>query len=289
MEGVLYALVPMVTWGSLGLVSNKIGGDANQQTFGLTLGALVFATGLYLINQPVLDWQLLVFGVIGGFLWSVGQNNQFKAMQYMGVSVAQPLSSGSQLVIGSLIGVLVFKEWTKPIQFALGAFAMICLLLGFYFFSKQDKEAVRTNGSLYDFSRGFRVLVFSTLGYLSYTILFNNVLKFDALAVIFPMSLGMVLGASAFMNFKVRVDRIVLKNAWVGILWSLGNVFMLLAANSAGLAIAFSFSQLGAVISIVGGVIFLGEKKTPREMHWLVLGLVFFILGAILLGVVKAY
>ena len=43
MQGVLFALVPLFAWGSIGLVANKLGGDANQQTLGMTLGAFVFA------------------------------------------------------------------------------------------------------------------------------------------------------------------------------------------------------------------------------------------------------
>ena len=43
MQGVLLALVPIFAWGSIGVVANKFGGDANQQTLGMTLGAFVFA------------------------------------------------------------------------------------------------------------------------------------------------------------------------------------------------------------------------------------------------------
>jgi glucose uptake protein len=39
---ILIALVPMLAWGSIGLVSGKIGGDANQQTLGMTIGAFLF-------------------------------------------------------------------------------------------------------------------------------------------------------------------------------------------------------------------------------------------------------
>ena len=35
---ILIALIPMVAWGSIGLVSGKIGGDANQQTLRSHLG-----------------------------------------------------------------------------------------------------------------------------------------------------------------------------------------------------------------------------------------------------------
>ena len=51
MQGVLLALVPMFAWGSIGFVANKFGGDAKQQTLGMTLGAFVFALIRFLIPQ----------------------------------------------------------------------------------------------------------------------------------------------------------------------------------------------------------------------------------------------
>lgn len=121
-----------------------------------------------------------------------------------------------------------------------------------------------------------------------YAVLFNNIMKFEVLSVILPMAVGMVLGAITFMSFKISIDQYVIKNSVVGLLWGIGNIFMLLAASKAGLAIAFSFSQLGAIISIVGGILFLDETKTKKEMRWVVTGIICFIIGAILLGVVKS-
>lgn len=288
MQGILYALVPMFAWGSIGFVSNKIGGKPNQQTLGMTLGALLFAFVVWLFVRPEMSVSLWVFGIIGGMLWSMGQNGQFRAMQYMGVSVGNPLSSGAQLVFGSLIGAIVFGEWSKPIQYTLGIIALILLVIGFYFTSKRDSDNAETN-EMTDFGKGFRALTYSTVGYLSYTILFNNIMKFDALAVIFPMSVGMVLGAMIFMKFRIQFEPVILKNTLVGLMWGVGNIFMLLAAAKAGLAIAFSFSQLGVVISIVGGILFLGETKTRKEMRWLTIGIACFIVGAVLLGFVKSY
>lgn len=289
MQGILLSLVPMLTWGSLGLVSNKIGGTPNQQTFGVTIGGFVFALITYLIVQPTLTAQVWIFGIIGGLLWSLGQNGQFTAMKHMGVSVANPLSGGSQLVTGSLIGALVFGEWSKPIQFILGFTALVSLVIGFYFTSKVDPDKVTLTTDHRDVSKGFKALAYSTFGYVSYTVLFNNIMQFDALETILPMSIGMMLGAAAFMKFQVSLEPVVLKNAFVGIQWGLGNVFMLLAAQSAGLAIAFSFSQLGAIIGLIGGIVFLGETKTKKEMTWIYIGVACFVLGAVLLGIVKSY
>ena len=52
MQGILYTLIPMVAWGSIGFVSNKIGGKPDQQTLGMTIGALLFAFVVWLFVQP---------------------------------------------------------------------------------------------------------------------------------------------------------------------------------------------------------------------------------------------
>ena len=44
---ILIALIPALAWGSIGLVSGKLGGNAYQQTFGMTIGALVFGIGTF--------------------------------------------------------------------------------------------------------------------------------------------------------------------------------------------------------------------------------------------------
>lgn len=285
MQGILYAMVPMIAWGSMGLVSNKIGGNANQQTFGVTLGGFVFALIAFLIVKPELTVQHWIFGALGGVLWALGQNGQFTAMQHMGVSVANPLSSGSQLVIASLIGATVFGEWTRTSQFILGPIALVSLLVGFYFSSKVDPDKEVGTSVNYNYGKGFLALAYSTFGYLSYTILFNNIMGFDAVSVLLPMSIGMIIGAAAFMKFQVSFEPVVLKNAIGGLQWGLGTIFMLLAAKHAGLAISVSFAQMGGLIGIIGGIIFLGEKKTAKEMTWIWIGVACFLLGAILLAI----
>ena len=56
------------------------------------------------------------------------------------------------------------------------------------------------------------------------------------------------------------------RNIIDGVMFGVGNIFMLMAASAAGNAIAFSFAQLGVIISTIGGILFLGEKKTKKEL-----------------------
>lgn len=291
MQGILYALVPMIAWGSIGFVSNKIGGEAKQQTLGMTMGAFVFALVVFLIRQPQLTLPIFILGFVAGIIWSIGQSGQFLSMKYMGVSVASPLSAGFQLVLGGLLGAIVFHEWTTKIQFILGGIAMVLLMIGFYFSSKQDPDKVEKTKSG-NMTKGLIALTYSTIGYVVYVILLNNLsglwfnLKVDTLTIIFPMSIGMMVGA-VLLGGKIKIQPVVFKNMFVGIMWGIGNVFMLLAASLAGNAIAFSFSQLGVIISTFCGILFLGEKKTKKEMGYIYIGTVLFVIGAILLGIVK--
>lgn len=293
MQGILLALVPMFAWGSIGFVSNKIGGSAKQQTLGMTFGAFVFALVVFLVRQPSLTLPIFIIGFIGGLIWAVGQFGQFNSMKYMGVSVASPLSSGSQLVLGGLIGVFAFHEWTKQIQFILGFIAMIILIVGFYFSAKRDPENTTVNEN-HHYAKGLTALTYSTLGYVIYVILYNNLsglwfnIHFDTLTIILPMSLGMIVGAIVMGGGKIKMEKYVFQNMIVGAMWGVGNIFMLMAAREAGNAIAFSFSQLGIIISTIGGILFLGEKKTKKELRYVTIGMILFIAGAILLAIVKS-
>lgn len=78
------------------------------------------------------------------------------------------------------------------------------------------------------------------------------------------MSVGMIFGALVMGRFKIKMEKYVYRNIIDGVMFGVGNIFMLMAASAAGNAIAFSFAQLGVIISTIGGILFLGEKKTKR-------------------------
>ena len=88
---------------------------------------------------------------------------------------------------------------------------MAVLVVGLYFSAKRDPEnTVVEEGRNY--TRGFTALTYSTLGYVSYVILFNNLavlwfnVHFDTLTIILPMSVGMIFWSTcdgSFQNFPL--------------------------------------------------------------------------------------
>ncbi|MFB8735098.1 GRP family sugar transporter [Bacillus sp. SL00103] len=47
--GILYALLPAIFWGNCS-ISVKLGGNAYQQTLGITLGAFIFSINKFFIK-----------------------------------------------------------------------------------------------------------------------------------------------------------------------------------------------------------------------------------------------
>ncbi|MUO33979.1 GRP family sugar transporter [Enterococcus gallinarum] len=285
---IVFALIPMFAWGSIGLVSGKLGGDANQQTLGMTIGAFLFSLIVFFVTMPTIDGWIVVIGLLSGLCWSVGQNGQFHGMKYLGVSVGLPLSTGMQLILNTIAGALFFGEWTQSRDYLLGITALILLVTGAYLTARQDGEQIpETENKMLDFPRGFRSLISSTIGYGAYTIIITWA-GIDPLAIILPQSIGMLIGASFFALRKTKVNRAVWKNTLSGLLWGIGNVCMLITVQQIGLAVGFSLSQMGIIISTLGGIFLLGEKKTKKEFKYVVFGCLLVIFGGILLGYMKA-
>lgn len=288
----LIALIPALAWGSIGLISGKLGGTANQQTLGMTWGALLFAIIMTLCSwehfMANCTWKLWIVGLISGLFWSLGQNQQFHAMKSIGVSKAIPISTGAQLVTNALAGVILFHEWTTKRQLSIGSIALIILVIGATLTALRDKKNAAVNAERIseDWNGGARALILSTLGYLGYTIVVHwaNV---DTRAMVLPQAIGMVLGASMFALGKNAFKKETYKNILTGLVWGTGNLFMFEATTMVGLAISFSFSQMGIVISMFGSIFFLGEKKTKREWFYVVIGSLMVILGGFLLGILK--
>ncbi|WP_338208819.1 GRP family sugar transporter [Lactiplantibacillus paraxiangfangensis] len=284
--GILIALIPAIAWGSIGLISGRLGGSARQQTLGMTMGALVFGLLLWIFEQPTLTTAVWVTGIISGLFWSVGQGQQFTSMKAIGISRTTPISTGMQLVANALAGVLLFNEW-KGNMYWIGSISVIVLIAGAVLTSLTDRSDPNRSRSE-NWGVGIRALILSTIGYAGYTIVvhYGNV---NAQAVVMPQAIGMLIGALIW-SFKDQPwkESATYRNIVTGLVWGVGNLFMFMAMAQIGQAIAYSLSQMGIVISTFGSIFLLGEHKTKREMVYVVIGSILVIIGGIALSLMKA-
>ncbi|ULG74395.1 GRP family sugar transporter [Macrococcus brunensis] len=281
---ILIALLPALLWGSVVLINVKVGGSPYEQIMGTVIGAFLIGIGVYIFVQPELSWKILLVGAVSGAFWALGQGNQLKSVDMIGVSRTMPISTGMQLVGTTLISVLFFNEWSSTTSVILGLTALALLVGGVILTSlKGDKDDEDKKGGL---TKAIPILLISSIGYITYVVIgqFFGVEGWDAL---FPQAIGMVLGG-LLLSFKHNPgQKAVLKNILPGIVWALGNMAMFYSQPRVGVATSFSFSQMLVVVSTLGGIFLLKEKKTKKQYISIAIGIVLIIAAAFLLGYAK--
>lgn len=279
----LIALLPALLWGSVVLINVKVGGSPYEQIMGTVLGAFIIGTITYFIVQPELNLKILAVGIISGAFWALGQGNQLKSVELIGVSKTMPISTGLQLVSTTLISVLFFNEWTTTKAVVLGIAALLFLVIGVILTSlKGDNE----DGGNNNYKKALPILIISTIGYVTYVVIgqFFEVEGWDAL---FPQAIGMVIGG-ILLSFKHQPKKKnVLKNVIPGVVWALGNMALFYSQPKVGVATSFSFSQMLVVVSTLGGIFILKEKKTKKQYISIAIGIILIIVAAFLLGLAK--
>lgn len=287
MTGILYALIPAVAWGSIVLVTVKLGGDPYSQTLGTTFGALIFSIVMYFFVHPNLSSLIWIVGLISGVFWAIGQKNQLGSVKYLGVSNTVPISTGMQLVATTLFGVLVFHEWSGLMTIIIGSIAVLVITVGVIFTSIRDKSGDNEKGNK-NLKKGVLILLLSTAGYLVYVVIIRW-FKIDGWSAILPQAVGMVIGAMVLTFRHHPFTKYAFRNTLSGFLWGIGNLGLLLALPRIGVATSFPISQSGIIISTFGGILILHEKKTKRQLVFIIIGSLLIIIGGVLLGYTKAH
>ncbi|MBP3038439.1 glucose transporter GlcU [Bacillaceae bacterium Marseille-Q3522] len=284
---IFIAILPALFWGSIVLINVKIGGGPHSQVLGTTIGAFIFSFVVYFVMQPLLTPFIFLIGFISGVFWALGQSNQLKSIDLIGVSKTMPLSTGMQIVSASLFGVLVFKEWTTAVSIILGILALILIILGIILTSLGDKHGGHHEHERPEnFKKGIMILLLSTIGYLVYVVIvrFFEISGWEAL---FPQAIGMVIGGLVLTAKHKPFNMYTVKNIIPGLFWAAGNMFLFLSQPKVGVATSFTLSQMGIVIATLGGIFIIGEKKTKRQLIGIFKGIVLIVISAILLGIAK--
>ncbi|WP_222427453.1 GRP family sugar transporter, partial [Bacillus paralicheniformis] len=107
-------------------------------------------------------------------------------------------------------------------------------------------------------------------------------------AALFPQAIGMVAGGLILTFRHKPFNFYVIKNIIPGLIWAAGNMFLFISQPRVGVATSFSLSQMGIVISTLGGIILLGEKKTKRQLIGIAIGIILIVAAGVLLGIAKA-
>ncbi len=153
-----------------------------------------------------------------------------------------------------------------------------------------------SSGSTINWKRGLWETALSTVGFVVF-IIGLRYFDVDPVQSFFPQACGFLLTGLIVTLPKLspglgpsttQFSRTTTKMLIPGMMWGLGIVLMQYSQVNVGVAVGFTLSQLGVVISTFGGILILKERRTKKEMKVVIIGVILLIVGAILLGVAKS-
>ena len=137
-----------------------------------------------------------------------------------------------------------------------------------------------------EFKKAMGILLLSTIGYVGYVVL-GDIFGVSGTDALFFQSIGMAIGGLILsMNHNTSIKSTAL-NLIPGVIWGIGNLFMFYSQPKVGVATSFSLSQLLVIVSTLGGIFILGEKKDRRQMIGIWSGIIVIVIASIILGNLK--
>lgn len=278
---ILIALIPALGWGFMPIITGKIGGSPVNQMFGIGAGATIVGLISYLITQPSVSTLAFWFSVLCGALWTIGQIGQFISFKRIGVSGTVPLSTVFQLVGNSIIGMLIFGDWAGAQSKLIGIIALLIVVCGALMTSVTDSSAAKKMEM-----KDAIFLLCTTVGFWIYSSFPNiPIVKNESGTGIFlPEMLGILLGAviyAIFTDAKSFKQKQQYQNIIAGIFWGIAAFAYIFSAKANGNTSAFIWTQLNVVIGTFGGIFFLHEQKSSREMRFTILGILLIVVGSV--------
>lgn len=280
---IIYMLIPALAWGVLPLAVARIKGKPINQILGTTVGTLIVG----LITLPFIklniDAKTFWMAALAGAFWVIGQLGQYTGYAKVGVSETMPISTGLQLIGTSLVGVVIFGEWASTSAKIWGFIGIALLILGAILTSVSDTGTSEGNKS--NQTGTIIMLVCTTLGFIVYNAI-PRALSASGIAIFFPESVGMVLAVLVYLVFTRQLGELKAKSSWqsliAGFIFSIAALGYIMSVRDNGVNTAFVVSQLSVVISTLGGMLVLGEKKSKKGYIFTISGLILIFVGAIL-------
>lgn len=298
MGSILIGLIPALGWGFQGIVMQKIGGTTANKQMGMVLTALVMSIFVALVDPIVWSPALIAAAAVNGIPWAIAQILQIKSFDYLGVSRAMPLTAGMQLILTSIIGAFYFGEWPHAWQMGVGFAGIALIIVGTVLTTYT--EAGQETTSKEDIRKGVIITAISSVLYVAYATAarFFNV---DSFQILLPQALFMLAATvviAIFVSKRNSVDGVFgrtegvfglksWKNMLTGILWSVANIAVLFSNQVNGVAVGWTLANMNLIFATLGGLFILHEKKTPKELKFVIAGMILIAAGGIAIGATK--
>lgn len=289
MKNILFGLIPALMWGIQPIIMTKLSGKSEEKVVGMGLGIFLVALFISIFKRPNnLSSTLILISFVDGLALSYGLINQIRGFSLVGISKGTPISMGTQLIGATLVGVLYFKEWSSAFQYILGIIAIILIIIGVSMTTFEEKKEENIKKS--NLKKGIITLILSSVGFVLYTVILKvaNINIWDALI---PQGLGVLVGSYLLSkrNYKEKLfTKNSIKHIITGAIFAIANITLMISNEINGLSVGFTLTQMNVVIATIGGLVILKEKKTKKELIYVLLGLLLVVIGGVFIGITKS-
>jgi glucose uptake protein len=276
-----------------------------------TLGSMGDQGRTFLEDLTTADTSSIIYAMMGGVLWNIGNILLVAAISVAGLAIAFPIGGGIAWILGIIINYVLIVMSGKvasenPATLWIGVAVIIAAIVlsgKIYERTAKEKKEKSTKGVMLSvvaglfiaFFYGFVVksldpsfvsggtgnltpytgMVFFTAGVLISTLIINPIIMKKPIV-------GKPVSMSAYWkgSFKEHTSGVL-----GGMIWMMGMIFSFMAVGAANPAIAYALSNAAPVVAILWGVLVWKEfKGAPKGTDTMLLILfVLYIIGLVLI------
>jgi len=285
--GVILALLAALFWGSYVTPTVKL--KDNPFLIVSIIGTTVFIISsiIYGITSPGITTNVIFFGLIAGFLWSLAQIYFLIGLRKTKFGRYNAICSSFQILFNFFLGIIIFNELiTGGLNNLITASIGILFLIIGVFLVSYLREKGKSELSKYGIFFAFLAAILWSLQFVSFRLADTS-----PFSIMPPMGLGMAITAWVYTLLKERKISMKLSSIKLsslsGIIWIVGNYLGFFAVNDIGLARGFSITQVASLVVVFWSIVYFKEFKEKKSISLLILSVIVIILGAALMAFAK--
>ena len=324
---VFFFVISMICWGSWANMQKVAEKNWRFELFywDLSIGLLLFATIAALTlgsmgdaGRPFIedlsnaDATSIMYAMLGGVVWNLGNILLVAAIAVAGMSVGFPIGGGIAWILGIVINYMLVMmdpektfEGNSNILWIGVAVIITAIFLSMFSYRRlaSEKKKPTTKGILLSVFAGLLIAFFYGLVVksLDNTYVAGGTGTLTPFSGVFFFGVGVFVSTiifnPIFMKFPVQGTPVKMSEYWKGnfkthlsgiiggFIWMLGMTVSFMAAGAANPAISYALSNAAPVVAILWGVLIWKEfKGAPKGTNSLLLAMfVLYIIGLVLI------
>ncbi|WPC20219.1 GRP family sugar transporter [Pediococcus inopinatus] len=269
MLAIFIGLIPALIWGITPTILFYVKGKATEQLLGTTMGTLIVAILVFMCFRPSISPHVMLFSLLSGIFWSVGQYGQYWAYQRIGISKTFPISTGLQIIGNTLIGGLLLGEWHTGNQLKYGFLGILLIIFGLTVGNLVQRNKMAEKQTAH--KKDYLILVLTTIGYWGYSAFPKLASKGSPVEILLFQAIGMVLMACLLVKGLDKSRNVnwlrIRSNTGVGMLFGVAAGTYLVSMSMNGLVNAFLLSQMNMIIATLLGIFWLKEHTAVGNLR----------------------